>query len=66
MTNWQGIEKYGSTIAFGFARCSFGDELLKAVQNLKGEKALDDFLVQCQWPIELQHELESNSRGMLR
>lgn len=58
----QGIEKCGSATAFGLARCGFGDKLLEAVQNIKG-KGLDNFLVQ--WRIELQHELESNSRGML-
>ncbi|KAF8804934.1 hypothetical protein BYT27DRAFT_7010473, partial [Phlegmacium glaucopus] len=55
-------EKCGSATAFGLARCGFGDELLEAAQNFQG-KAFDDFLLR--WRIELQHELESNSRGML-
>jgi hypothetical protein len=61
----QGVIKCGSTTAFGLARCGFGDKLLEAVQTFKLEsKAFDNFLVQ--WRIDLQHELESNSRGMLR
>ena len=57
----QGITKCGSAIAFGLARCGFGDKL-EAVQNFQG-KAFDNFLVR--WRINLRHELESNSRGML-
>lgn len=58
-----GIEKCGGATAFGLAKCGFGEELLEAVENIEGNK-FDDFLVR--WRIELQDELKSNSRGMLR
>ncbi|KAF9523227.1 PIN domain-like protein [Crepidotus variabilis] len=57
-----GVFLCGPTIAYGLARCGFGDELLKA-WNALNQFELNEFLTG--WRQRLRAELETNSSGFL-
>jgi len=57
-----GLEGCGELIAYGLAKCGFGDELLTAFYTLNSED-LSTFMVS--WTDNVRNELISNSRGFL-
>jgi len=62
-----GVEGCGAMTALGLAKCGFGAQLADALTDYHNQKlsaeAWDNFIVQ--WRVEMQHELTSNSSGML-
>lgn len=60
----KGVPGCGASVAYGLAKCGFGDQLIHAVKNIDTDQNLEQFFID--WRASIRLELSTNSKGYLR